>query len=53
MFVYQSICSAMDLSTSPRHTLGFGFTPVISGGNLFRVVNKCSSWKLSEWGGLW
>lgn len=47
------ICSAMDLRTSPKHTLGFGFTPVISGGNLFSVVNKCSSWKPSAWGGLW
>lgn len=26
----------------------FGFIPVISGGNLFNVVNTRSSWKLSE-----
>lgn len=50
MLVYQSICSAMDLRTSPKHTLRFGFTPGISGGNLFNLVNKCSSWKLSAWG---
>lgn len=53
MLVHQSICRAMDLRTSPKHTLGFGWTPVISGGNLFNVVNKRGSWKLSEWGGLW
>lgn len=53
MLLYQSICSAMDLRKSSKHTLGFDFIPVICGGNLFNVVNKSSSWKLLEWGGLW
>lgn len=53
MLLHQSICSAVDLRTSPKHTLGFDFTPVITGDNLFNAINKCSSWKLLEWGGLW